>query len=346
MNSLINSKTAKELEEKFKKELKQEVDLKVFARSITIKDEDPQYTEFAKKFVNELSEIDSRIKPEFYSLEDDLAKKWGITSSPTILIGQDLGYRIIYNGAPLGMEASSFIETISLVSQGKSNLSQGSKDKLKNIDKEVLIRVFVTPTCPYCPQAVLLANQIAIEAKGQVTAECVEANENAELSNKFNVFSVPQQVINDDLNSVTIGVQPEDKFIELVLKYGSSNYSSDPPKNSFEELKDNPETPIILNQSNFDQVVKKYPVLVVDFWAPWCGPCQIIAPIIENLARDYRGKVIFGKLNTDEDQEIAIRYGIMSIPTLLIFKNGEKVEQLVGAMPRASLESKLKKYLS
>jgi len=222
MNQIIDSQTYKKLEEKFKKELKDEVDIKVFTREITLKDEDPRYAEFAKNFVKELASIDARIKPQFLNLEDELAKKLGLVTSPTILIGNELGYRIIFNGAPLGMEAGSFIETISLVSQGKTNLKEENKKKLKNIDKNVLIRVFVTPTCPYCPHSVLLANQIAIESKGKVTAECVEASENIELSTKFNVMSVPQQVINDDVNSITIGVQPEDKFVEDVLKYGSS----------------------------------------------------------------------------------------------------------------------------
>ena len=226
MNQIIDSQTYKKLEEKFKKELKDEVDIKVFTREITLKDEDPRYAEFTKNFVKELASIDSRIKPQFLNLEDELAKKLGLKTSPTILIGNDLGYRIIFNGAPLGMEAGSFIETISLISQGKTNLKEENKKKLKNIDKDVLIRVFVTPTCPYCPQSVILANQIAIESKGKVTAECIEASENMELSVKFNVMSVPQQVINNDVNSITVGVQPEDKFIEDVLKYGSSAHKN------------------------------------------------------------------------------------------------------------------------
>ncbi|MCP2604553.1 thioredoxin family protein [Candidatus Aminicenantes bacterium AH-873-B07] len=224
MNQIIDSQSYKKLKEKFKNELKNEVDIKVFTRKITLKDEDPRYAEFAKNFIRELASIDSRIKPQFLSLEDELAKELELKTSPTILIGKDLGYRIIFNGAPLGMEAGSFIETISLVSQGKTNLKEENKKKLKDLDKDVLIQVFVTPTCPYCPQAVLLANQIAIESKGKVTAECVEANENIELSTKFNVLSVPQQVINNDINSITIGVQPEDKFVEDILKYGVSTY--------------------------------------------------------------------------------------------------------------------------
>jgi thioredoxin 1 len=250
-----------------------------------------------------------------------------------------MGYKIIYNGAPLGMEASSFIETISLVSRKESNLSRESKEKLKNIDKDVMIRVFVTPTCPYCPQSVLLANQIAIESKGKVTAECVEANENMELSAKFNVMSVPQQVINDDIDSITIGIQPEEKFVEHILKYGMSNYKLE---NKSIKLENGPDKPINLTDANFEEAIKKYKNLVVDFWAPWCGACQMMSPVIEQLAKIYKGKITFAKLNTDENQKIAMEHGIMSIPTLIVFKDGKKMDQLVGAMSRKELEEKLK----
>nr|2YNX_A Chain A, LACA THIOREDOXIN [synthetic construct]2YNX_B Chain B, LACA THIOREDOXIN [synthetic construct] len=101
-----------------------------------------------------------------------------------------------------------------------------------------------------------------------------------------------------------------------------------------------------LNDENFDEVIKKNnKVVVVDFWAEWCGPCRMIAPIIEELAKEYAGKVVFGKLNVDENPEIAAKYGIMSIPTLLFFKNGKVVDQLVGAMPKEALKERIKKYL-
>ena len=100
-----------------------------------------------------------------------------------------------------------------------------------------------------------------------------------------------------------------------------------------------------ITESNFDEVVKKYPLLVVDCWAEWCAPCKEVAPVIEELAEDYQGKITFGKLNVDYNPSAVARYQIMSIPTLLIFKNGKLVDQKVGAMPKRVLEPELVQYI-
>jgi len=100
-----------------------------------------------------------------------------------------------------------------------------------------------------------------------------------------------------------------------------------------------------LTESNFDEAVKNYPLLVVDCWAEWCAPCKMVAPVIEELAEDYQGKIAFGKLNMDYNPSVVARYQIMSIPTLLIFKNGKLVDQKVGAMPKGVLEPELIKYI-
>ena len=100
-----------------------------------------------------------------------------------------------------------------------------------------------------------------------------------------------------------------------------------------------------LTDGNFDDVVKSRPLLVVDCWAQWCAPCRMVAPIIEELAEDYRGKITFSKLNVDYNRSVAARYQIMSIPTLLISKNGQLVDQKIGVMPKHVLENELTKLL-
>jgi len=95
-----------------------------------------------------------------------------------------------------------------------------------------------------------------------------------------------------------------------------------------------------LNSSNFDETVKEG-VTLVDFWAPWCGPCRMIAPVIEELAVDYEGKATIAKVNTDEEQELAIKFGIRSIPSILFFKDGQVVDQMVGAASKQAFAEKL-----
>jgi len=103
--------------------------------------------------------------------------------------------------------------------------------------------------------------------------------------------------------------------------------------------------PIVLTDSNFTSEVSKYPIVLVDFWAPWCGPCKMVSPIIEQLSREYSGKVAFGKVNIDENQRIAASFGIQSIPTMMLFKGGKAVDVMVGALPKDQIEMKLKQQL-
>lgn len=103
--------------------------------------------------------------------------------------------------------------------------------------------------------------------------------------------------------------------------------------------------PIIASDYNFDELIRKYPVVVVDFWAEWCLPCRVIAPTIEELAEEYAGKVVFIKLNVDENPVAASRYNITGIPTIMIFKNGRPVDVLVGAYPKKVIENRIKRVL-
>jgi thioredoxin 1 len=105
--------------------------------------------------------------------------------------------------------------------------------------------------------------------------------------------------------------------------------------------------PADVSDAQWDQEILKsdLPVLV-DFWAPWCGPCRMVSPIVEELADEYNGKVAFYKLNTDDNVNTASKYGIRSIPTLLVFKGGEIVDQLIGFRPKSDLKRSIDKALS
>lgn len=101
----------------------------------------------------------------------------------------------------------------------------------------------------------------------------------------------------------------------------------------------------IFTDDNFEaEVLKADRPVLVDFWAPWCGPCRLMAPVIDELAKDLDGKVTVGKMNVDENNQFAQKYGIMSIPTFLVFKGGNVVEQLVGVMDKEEMQVRIEKH--
>jgi len=105
------------------------------------------------------------------------------------------------------------------------------------------------------------------------------------------------------------------------------------------------EVTITITDSNIDDIIKKNKIVFVDCWAPWCSPCHIYEPIFNKMAEKYKDKIVFGRLNVDENPKTADRYGVMNIPTTLIFVNGNVVDQIVGAIDEGSLEEYIKKYL-
>eukprot|EP00890_Picochlorum_soloecismus_P001635 jgi/Picsp_1/2472/NSC_00705-R1_thioredoxin m len=102
-----------------------------------------------------------------------------------------------------------------------------------------------------------------------------------------------------------------------------------------------------VNDSSWEEVVLKSSVpVLVDFWAPWCGPCRMIAPIIDEIAQEYGDKLKAVKLNTDESPTVATEYGIRSIPTVMVFKNGQKMDAVIGAVPKSTLIQTIEKYMN
>ncbi|MCX8093138.1 MAG: thioredoxin [Candidatus Goldbacteria bacterium] len=353
MEKLIDVETERQLKQKFMQEMKKPVDVILFTNLIILpgKEDTQEINNFARQILKELSAIEPRILIKELPLSDKVAIDLGIKTSPSIAIGYDFGYRIVFNGAPLGHEATSLIELITLVSAGESHLDDNIKILLKNISDNVHLQIFTTPTCPYCPIAVIQAGQLAIELKGKIKAECVESAENQELAAKYNVSSVPHTVINGISESSIIGVVSEKKFVEHILKFAGNEeikiklQQEEKIKKEKEKLIDNPQEVIYITENNFEEAINKYENIVIDFWAEWCAPCKMLSPIIEQLAKENFSKIVFGKLNVDENPNIAAEYEIMSIPTLLIFNKGKKVGQLTGAQSKSELEKQIKDIL-
>jgi thioredoxin 1 len=347
---LIDSKMRTLLERKYSEELIEDVDIKVITRDIIIRGEDPEYAQFSKELVKELSQINNKIKAEYLSLGDEVAKALDLSFSPTIVIGKNNGYSIQYWGVPAGQIASTLVEAISLISRRKSVLDNSIREKLKHIDRNVLIETYFSLDSPASSQAVLLSNRIAIELPGFIISRAIEIEEAIKRAKISEIPGLPFVLINENPGSVISGFISEEKLIYQLILHGSSNKETilaqlEEEEKKKKRLMDSPDYPVILSTSNFEEAIKKYPFIIIDCWAEWCAPCLMVHPIIENLARKYKGKIAFAKLNIDQNREIAERFSIMSIPTLLVFKNGQNVDSIIGAMPQEALEEKIQIYL-
>jgi thioredoxin 1 len=107
-----------------------------------------------------------------------------------------------------------------------------------------------------------------------------------------------------------------------------------------------PEKPLEIKDSNFDETIKKYPIVVVDFWSEFCPPCKMIAPILEELAKELHGKVVFGKVCVDTEREKAMNFGISAIPTLLVFSKGKLEDTIIGYKPKDAIMGMLERHMN
>ena len=215
MEKLITEDIAGQIKEIFS-DLEGDVRIMFFT-----KQDDCEYCDEIDQLIGEVADLSELISVEVRELEDaqDLAESYGVLYAPTLVIlGQDgdtlkdYGVRLL--GAPAGHEFTTLIHDILYVSKGRTDLDDETKQYLSDLTEPLLLQVFVTPTCPYCPQAVLLAHQMAMESE-LVQAEMVEATEYTDLANQFMVSGVPQTTVNSGLARV-VGAVPAHTLIEQI----------------------------------------------------------------------------------------------------------------------------------
>ncbi|HOU54159.1 MAG TPA: thioredoxin [Myxococcota bacterium] len=343
--ALLDERSRKAVRELFEEGLDRPVHVDLYAGEAN-----PEEVAFSRELLAELHDLDPRVTWSEHAL-DEAAKAEGIDASPVLVIGRDLGYRIEYWGAPLGLEARGFLDVLTMVSKGDSGLSEKSRTLLSLVDRPVRVHAFVTPSCPHCPQSVMLNARMAVESKGRVRAIAVEAYQNPDLAARFGVSSVPQQVIDEDETTTTIGTQKEAAMVRQVALRGTSDPAAVASlevqwkASGNQALPESPDHPVELGDDSFDEALGRYPLMVVDFWAEWCMPCRMVAPVVHDLASEMKGKVVFGKLDTDANQEIASRYAVHSIPSLIVFRDGREVDRIVGARSKAQLRQEIERHL-
>jgi thioredoxin reductase (NADPH) len=216
-DELITEDVRKSLKKAFS-QLLDTVTVEVF----TQKGVNDPFNEATESFLKAIPELTDKIKVEFYRLADKQAKKRGAERSPTILIAPDT-YKIRYTGAPTGEEAASFVLALLMASTGRTYLTEESRKRLERLKDKRLVRVFVSPTCPYCPQQVMVAISAAVEKKELISAEVIEIYENPDLAETYGAMSVPTTYLDEDL--LSSGLQPEDAFIESIVEGKAVDYA-------------------------------------------------------------------------------------------------------------------------
>ncbi len=230
-----------------------------------------------------------------------------------------------------------------------------------------VVLVFWSRDCAPCEQLAPALDRLARAYAGKALIVKINATEETGLAARYGVEALPSLVFVQQgrevargqgaageadltawLNHMTAGAArppvPSGASVPLVVTAGGGP-ARQPQRGAPGPAPSSPggaQQPVVLTDANFDQTVRASSVpVLVDFWAVWCGPCRMVEPVVEQLAHEYAGRALVGKVNVDENPGVASRYSIMSIPTLLIFRDGKVVDQIVGAQPAPVLRQRL-----
>lgn len=216
-----------------------------------------------------------------------------------------------------------------------------------------IVQVYSTSTCPYCMMA-----KRYLESKG---VKYVDYNVELDQAKAYEMMLKSRQMgvpVLDIGGTIIVGFN-RPAIDAALAKLNSNEINNEKMDKELEEIRKkkmekimtkekNEEIVIEVNELNFHEKVieksKEIPV-IVDFWAPWCGPCRMIGPILEKIALEYKGKIILAKLNVDENELLANEYGISSIPSVKLFKNGEVIDEFIGALPESTIKTWIEKAL-
>lgn len=228
--------------------------------------------------------------------------------------------------------------------------NEQSIDRVLQVKLPVML-VFWSRDCKPCKELDPLLNRLAIQFEGQALIAKINIEDNPELLKRYDVKALPGLVFVKDGQEIArgAGAAPEER-LRAWLAYLAGRGERPPlPEGPSQPVAPTPEAgagkPLVLTDATFEQTINGPLPVLVDFWAPWCGPCRMVAPSVEQLAREFAGRAVVAKLNVDENPVTARRYNVMSIPTLYVFKHGRPVDRVVGAQPLQALRQALMRHV-